>query len=66
MGRLKRYFGWFLLLFGSVFITHTFISAPYSRIEVAAGYIVTGLTFAVLSIYVGSKWTKFEKVRGVE
>ena len=56
MSITKKVFGCVFLMFGGMLLAHTFISAPYGS-GVAAGYIVTGLIFAAVFIYVGAKWT---------
>lgn len=58
MSIIKKIFGWGLLFFGSICLVHAFLNAPYSRGEVAVGFIITGLVFAAISFYFGAKWIK--------
>ncbi|MCK4526232.1 hypothetical protein KAW18_02575 [candidate division WOR-3 bacterium] len=60
MGRIKRFFGCGFLMFGGMFIAHTFMSAPYNMFEAAVVYIVFGLIFAFICIYFGLKWVELE------
>ena len=52
----KKVLGCVFLMFGGMLLAHTFISAPYGS-GVVAGYIITGVFFAIVFIYVGGKWT---------
>lgn len=58
MGIIKKIFGWAFLFFGSICLVHAFLNAPYSKGEVAVGYIIGGLFFASISFYFGAKWVK--------
>ena len=64
MNITKKIFGCVFLMFGGMLIAHTFLSAPYGS-GVAAGYIITGVFFAVIFIYVGWKWTS-ERIGGIK
>ena len=64
MGITKKIFGCVFLMFGGMLLAHTFLSAPYGS-EVVAGYIVTGVTFAIVFIFVGTKWTS-KRIGGIK
>lgn len=55
MSITKKVFGCMFLMFGGMLLAHTFLSAPYGS-EVVAGYIITGLIFAGVFIFVGVRW----------